>query len=597
MSDKYNPERSERPTLPALALTRAGGNTKPAPPEVYLLADHLDTALAAAEDIVNARLTWNSARRAEQSEISHEKHTTRDDVEEIRKLENTIIIRVLKSRERAEDVARADKRFRQLAKLYVAGTAVLLDAVEECGDSTDIDFATADTVTAYLRSRGLVDLDAPAPAIGEDLQVGEDFLIAKRIAAGPLMDLAAALLDALELHYDLFLDEDELAMAPQINRFEDNDAVVATQSDVAAERDHVLEATIDEIRDEAATQPDTITEPEVWAKLGTAGSVLPPVINLPVAQPLVHVSQTKAAPQTDTTPLNSGDENSEPDAVSALSDSEIDEDLVAFSASEDAVARSDDDRVDVEISEHVESSSSDVTEVETQPETKHGTEVDEEAEAAPKLDAHKSSDEADLDDGDDTTGDVVAFEDMARDTGATNLDASDRDASNRDLGAQNASGADEHVEQTRDETPDETACDDGVIITAANDDNTGLDDDDELDARRDADSSDDELSLVADNMDSGPDPIEALDGANDATVENIVAADKVQSGASATETTADNAAENDPEIEEIDGNKAETSIDAAAMDEDASPDKADSANGTKKKKSKSLLGRLSLTKP
>ena len=91
MSDKINPDRSAGRTLPALALTRAGGNTKPAPASVYLLADHLDTVLAAAEDIVNARLTWNSARRADQLKISQEKHSFRDDIEEIRKLENTII--------------------------------------------------------------------------------------------------------------------------------------------------------------------------------------------------------------------------------------------------------------------------------------------------------------------------------------------------------------------------------------------------------------------------------------------------------------------------------------------------------------------------
>ena len=73
------------------------------------------------------------------------------------------------------------------------------------------------------------------------------FLIAKRIAAGPLMDLAAALLDALELHYDLFLDENELAMAPQINRFEDDTVSGAHDDSAPQTKDAELEAAIEDV--------------------------------------------------------------------------------------------------------------------------------------------------------------------------------------------------------------------------------------------------------------------------------------------------------------------------------------------------------------
>lgn len=269
MSNEFNPGPGKVRQEPALALTRSAGHPKPAHASVYLLADHLDTVLAACEDISNAHLTWNSARQAGSLEVAAEKHDTRDAIEEIRKLENTVIMRVLKSRERAEEVARADKRFRQLAKLYVAGTAVLIDAVEDCGDSTDADFAAGDSIPAYLRSRGLVDPEAPAPAIGEDLSVGEDFLIAKRIATGPLMDLAAALLDALELHYDLFLDDDELSMPPQVDRADAiDDRDDSTSVDAGPADD--LSAAIDDVRQEAARQRDDLTA-DLWSRLDRGG--------------------------------------------------------------------------------------------------------------------------------------------------------------------------------------------------------------------------------------------------------------------------------------------------------------------------------------
>ncbi len=514
MSDKTNPERGAGLTLPALALTRAGGNTKPAPASVYLLADHLDTVLAAAEDIVNARLTWNSARRAGQLKISEEKHGFRDDIEEIRKLENTIIIRVLKSRERAEDVARDDKRFRQLAKLYIAGTAVLLDAVEECGDSTDIDFATADTIPAYLRSRGLVDPDAPAPVIGENLEVGEDFLIAKRIAAGPLMDLGAALLDALELHYDLFLDENELAMAPQINRFEDDPAHEAHDSAVegrvSEHKDPELEAAIGKVRDDASNQPDTSMQPDIWSKMSSAGSAVPPVISPPIAEPLVVVSKTE--PREETAPESVADD---------LSEDDVPTEIIAATFTTDETEASD---VEIKTSDPVSEPDLELT----------ADDVDEDGETADDetLTAQDPSDDNDVS---TETRDDVQDEEV--------LDA------NAEVLPQ-----------------DESACDsdDNLIITAANDDDDTEDDDagaddDSLDDPEAIESADEDVSLVADNTDAEPDPVE------------------------------DSNADDAPEQEAASDEGAVAPAEAGAENSTS-----DAKNDDGKKKSKSLLGRLSL---
>ena len=104
--------------------------------------------------------------------------------------------------------------FRSIAKLFVSGTAILMDAVEECGDATQADFETGDSLIAYIRGRGLIAPDAAFVSKAESLTIDDSFLVAKRIALGPLLDMSAAFLDALETHYELFLEEPEELAAP-----------------------------------------------------------------------------------------------------------------------------------------------------------------------------------------------------------------------------------------------------------------------------------------------------------------------------------------------------------------------------------------------
>ena len=123
--------------------------------------------------------------------------------EEVRSLELMLVARTLKARSHASSLAECDDRFRAIAKLFVSGTAILLDAVEESGDARSTDFDTADDIVSYVRSRGLV-ADAPAMRVASDLTIDDNFLVAKRIALGPLLDMAAAFLDALDVQYELF---------------------------------------------------------------------------------------------------------------------------------------------------------------------------------------------------------------------------------------------------------------------------------------------------------------------------------------------------------------------------------------------------------
>jgi hypothetical protein len=177
-----------------------------APLAVYMLADHLDGALAAGEDLMSCGLDWRAL--AEKPDAASDfAFAQREIAEDVRSFELMLIARILKAREHAGSLAETDRRFAAVANLFVSGTAILLDAIVECGDARGEDFETGDGVIAYVRSRGLIAPDAATVMMPVQLTIDDNFLVAKRITLGPLMDMAAAFLDALDTHYDLFLEE------------------------------------------------------------------------------------------------------------------------------------------------------------------------------------------------------------------------------------------------------------------------------------------------------------------------------------------------------------------------------------------------------
>lgn len=179
-----------------------------APLSVYMLAEHLDCMLAAGEDLVTRGQEWRSL--AEKPNVSPASFAgqQRKIAEDVRGLELILIAHALKARDHAGALADMDERFRLVANLFVSGTAILLDAVEECGDARGEDFDTGDLVVAYVRSRGLIAPDVATISKPADLTIDDSFLVAKRIALGPLLDMASAFLDALDVQYDLFVDEE-----------------------------------------------------------------------------------------------------------------------------------------------------------------------------------------------------------------------------------------------------------------------------------------------------------------------------------------------------------------------------------------------------
>lgn len=185
-----------------------------APLPVYMLADHLDAALAAGEDIVSRGADWRALAEAP-GNLETFPQRQREIAEEIRGLELILIARVIKARDYARALVQFDARFGPIANLFASGTALLMDAIEECSDATDEDFETGDGLIAYVRNRGLIAPDAASVTNPAQLTIDDSFLVAKRVALGPLMDMAAAFLDALEAHYVLFVEDGQTEEATE----------------------------------------------------------------------------------------------------------------------------------------------------------------------------------------------------------------------------------------------------------------------------------------------------------------------------------------------------------------------------------------------
>ena len=170
------------------------------PPAAYMLADHLDAALASGEDILAA-----GRKLAERGDTAISQPVAlRSSVELIRALELALITRVLKAREWSQTLAKVDARFKRSAQLFMGGTASLVDAIAEFADATHSDFDTGDGMTAYFRSRGVIDAEAPALSEVTGALVTEAFRVTGRIELGPLLDMIASYLDNLEAHFLLF---------------------------------------------------------------------------------------------------------------------------------------------------------------------------------------------------------------------------------------------------------------------------------------------------------------------------------------------------------------------------------------------------------
>jgi len=163
---------------------------------IYLIADHLDRILATGEDLTRLRYIVHSGEEQQYATVTAFVH-------ECRKLELGALAAVVCARENAGILGRSRNRFETIAKLFVSGTSVVLDTVELTTSPQEQSFSGVDPI-AFLQSRGLIPDDMGCLRMVEEIAVDEDYLIAGCIHLGSLMDMTAAFLDAIEVHFDLF---------------------------------------------------------------------------------------------------------------------------------------------------------------------------------------------------------------------------------------------------------------------------------------------------------------------------------------------------------------------------------------------------------
>lgn len=200
-------------------------------PTVYLLGDHLDAALAMGEDLLTERVVLAEAeQKLNMSRLLRQSGEVADFLDNVRTLELSLIARLLQARRRAEEIKRRETRLKPLISLFVGGTAALVDAAEELGDTTNQAFATGDAAQAFMRSRGVLARDAAGLEQMSQLVVTEEFLVAGRIRLGTLLDLVATFLDTLDVMFDLYQDEPAVEAVPAVAAPEAQDAAAIAET-------------------------------------------------------------------------------------------------------------------------------------------------------------------------------------------------------------------------------------------------------------------------------------------------------------------------------------------------------------------------------
>ncbi|MDX2204891.1 MAG: hypothetical protein NW223_19230 [Hyphomicrobiaceae bacterium] len=183
-------------------------------PCLYLLADHLDMALATGEDMLAETVDLSdsdSAGKRDMDRLAQRNAELAAFLSRVRLLELSLIARLLQARKWAEEAKRADARLRPVIGLFVGGSASLVDAAAELGDTTSQSFETGDTMTSYLRTRAVLTSDEAGLGRRTEIAITDEFLVAGRVRLGTLLDLVAAFLDTLDLVGDL-----RIAQAPAI---------------------------------------------------------------------------------------------------------------------------------------------------------------------------------------------------------------------------------------------------------------------------------------------------------------------------------------------------------------------------------------------
>lgn len=175
------------------------------PPSMALLADHLDSALAAGEDLMAAMLP----ARADLDETDAEAAPDAVDafVRRLQQLESSLLLRVLQARRLAVEIGRADTTLKAAGSLFRAQTEALHELILRAGRNGDGGLTRFGDNYAYLRSRGLIAPEAAAPSPYESLTVGEGFRVGGVAGLSQILDMVSAVLDLLDARFGLYVPE------------------------------------------------------------------------------------------------------------------------------------------------------------------------------------------------------------------------------------------------------------------------------------------------------------------------------------------------------------------------------------------------------
>jgi hypothetical protein len=194
----------------------------PVPPNVFLILDHLDSVLASAEELSQLSIILLSQPKSDGA--TPPGANLKPFVDRARMLELSIMSRALQARARARELRNPHSHIKPLLSLFIGGLAPLEDAVADLGDTSSAQFETGNCPLAYLRSRGVLPPDCGSLQGLMQLAIGDEFLVAQRIALGPLMELAAGMLDTLMVCYDLARDANLLPLSEERERSVPSDA-------------------------------------------------------------------------------------------------------------------------------------------------------------------------------------------------------------------------------------------------------------------------------------------------------------------------------------------------------------------------------------
>jgi len=170
---------------------------------IYLLADHLDAVLAAGEDL---KCLYHDRFETALFEKRSQSLGLEAFVAKARKVEFAAMGRIKLASAYAESVAQRDDRIAILARLFVAGTRIVIDSIDDLCDSERHAFCNGFDPFVYLRGRGLIAEDCSCLNIIERIEIDDSFLLAERIELGALLDMCSRFLDLLDKHFDLFQD-------------------------------------------------------------------------------------------------------------------------------------------------------------------------------------------------------------------------------------------------------------------------------------------------------------------------------------------------------------------------------------------------------